>query len=233
MQILIEKLKIKLLLEQKRDYIGGFVANSLSFCLAVASLAYTLYTKQTIQGFIDWCLVAICVLTGALGCKMLYRDVFRNYTHKQLYDDIVKLNVITHPFSLIIIRNEFEKRPNKFLLRYDNRWNCWLLPYYKTTSDNVEHLRQCLSVDLNVDANVIIQKERKITEKHSPTDNKNKVYDHTFYYVPAVLNRCHRQDEFVMGNLRYKWFSLADMQADKTIMKMNGDVVDVLRTLTY
>lgn len=117
MQILIEKLKIRLLLEQKREYIGGTIANSVSFFLAVLSLVITLKEKGHITGIVDWSLVAICILTGAVSIKMLFRDLFKNYTHEQLYDDIVKLNVITHPFSLVIIRNEFEKRPNKFLLR--------------------------------------------------------------------------------------------------------------------
>ena len=233
MQILIEKLKIKLLLEQKREYIGGVVANSFSFLLAVVSLGYSLHCKGNISGLVDWCLVAICVITGTMSIKMLCRDMFRNYTHQDLYDDIVKLDVITHPFSLVIIRNEFEKRPNKFLLRYNERWNCWLLPYYKTTSDDVEHLRQCLSEDLDVDANVIVRKERKIYEKFSPTAGKGKVYDHTFYYAPVKLQRCHKQDEFTIGGAQYKWFSIADMQADENIMKMNSDVIAILQTLTY
>lgn len=84
-----------------------------------------------------------------------------------------------------------------------------------------------------MDANVIVRKERKIYEKFSPANNKNKVYDHTFYYVPVKLQRCHKQDEFSVGNMRYKWFSIAEMQADENIVKMNSDVIAILQTLTY
>lgn len=134
-------------------------------------------------------------------------------------------------FSLAIIRNEFEQRPNKFLLRYDERWECWLLPYYKNADE--EALRQRLLDDLNIDANVIISKGEEVTKKYSPTDNKIKAYKHKFYYVLAMLQRCHRADEFMLGNLRYKWFSIDEMQADETIMEKNGDVIAVLQTLTY
>lgn len=134
-------------------------------------------------------------------------------------------------FSLVIIRNEFKKRPDKFLLRYDERWECWLLPYYKNT--DVEALRQHLSDDLYIDANVIVSKGEQIVEKCSPADKKIKAYHHKYYYVLPMLNRFHKQDEFTVGNLRYKWFSLDDMNADETIMKMNGDVVEVLTKLVY
>jgi len=134
-------------------------------------------------------------------------------------------------FSLVIIRNEFEHRPNKFLLRYDERWECWLLPYYKNA--DVEVLRQCLSDDLNIDANVIIDKGEQVTEKYSPADKRYKTYHHKFYYVLPMLQRCHRLDEFRVGNLRYKWFSLEDMQANEAIVKINSDVVEVLQKLTY
>lgn len=134
-------------------------------------------------------------------------------------------------FSLVIIRNEFKKRPDKFLLRYDERWECWLLPYYKNADE--EALRQYLSDDLDIDANVIISKGKQITEKYSPTDKKIKAYYHKYYYVLPMLKRNHRLDEFRVGNLRYKWFSLDDMNADETIMKMNGDVVEVLTKLVY
>jgi hypothetical protein len=84
-----------------------------------------------------------------------------------------------------------------------------------------------------VDATVIVRKERKIYEKFSPTAGKGKVYDHTFYYVPVELKRCHKQDEFTIGGSRYKWFSIADMQADENIMKLNSDVISILQTLIY
>lgn len=91
MQILIEKLKIKILLEEKREYIGGGVADSSSFLLAVISLGYSLYCKGNICGFADWVLFVICILTGVTSVKRFYRDMFKPYTRQDLYDDIVKL----------------------------------------------------------------------------------------------------------------------------------------------
>ena len=146
-----------------------------------------------------------------------------------LYEDIVKMNVITHPYSLLMIRNEAAK----FLLRYDDRWDCWLLPYYKTTSDDVEHLRQCLVNDLSFVAERIERKERKIHEKYSPSNDVNKVYDHTFYYAQGSLHPCHQKEEFVLGGIKYKWFSITDMLNDQNIMRYNSDVVSVLQTLLF
>ena len=91
-------------------------------------------------------------------------------------------------FSLVIIRNEFKKRPDKFLLRYDERWECWLLPYYKNA--DVEALRQHLSDDLYIDANVIVSKGEQIVEKYGEPDygtDQDWQHDEIAYYTRCIF----------------------------------------------
>ena len=64
----------------------------------------------------------------------MYRD---KYNHEILMNDIRELNLIQHNHSLIAIRDTFEKE-NRFLVYYDERWDCKLFLNYKTVDQNNE-----------------------------------------------------------------------------------------------
>ena len=52
-----------------------------------------------------------------------------------LYDEMVANNEMEHPFSIVAIKDTFREFPNKYLLYYDNRWNCWFFFNFKTVEN--------------------------------------------------------------------------------------------------
>ena len=65
--------------------------------------------------------------------------------------DINKLNEIAHNHSIILIKDSFQKFPNRFLVYDDKRWGCKLFLNYKDNSNNEDFIKKHLSGDLKIE----------------------------------------------------------------------------------
>lgn len=63
------------------------------------------------------------------------KDIFHMYKDKYDYNDLMKditgLDMIQHNHSLVVIRNLFTENKQKFLVYYDEKWDCKLFLNYK------------------------------------------------------------------------------------------------------
>ena len=73
-----------------------------------------------------------------------------SYTNVDLYNDINKLNQITHNHSIIAIKDTFSEFPNRFLLYFDTRWSCDLFINFKENINNESFITDGLSNRLKV-----------------------------------------------------------------------------------
>lgn len=159
------------------------------------------------------------------------------YGHEQLMSDIVDLNEITHPYSILAIKNIFDQHPNQFLQYFDNKWDCWFFPNYSTKSsddENKEYITSKLSNELKVNKNSIsIDLCGEAThEKLSPSDNQRKCYYHKLYSVSISDNENIRTKEFEIDGVLYRWMSPEEMRNNDKIKEKNLDVVEfVLKTI--
>lgn len=155
-----------------------------------------------------------------------------NYSGEKLYEDIKNLNQITHPFSIIVIKDTFNKYPNRFLVYYDNRWDCNLFINYRTLENNINNIKTKLSSDLKVDTKYIdvdfVYEE--IYRKYSVSDKINKFYEHKFYYV--IIKKYKdilKSDKFEIDGKKYSWMTINEMEHDEKIIEKNMDVVNIIK----
>ena len=66
------------------------------------------------------------------------RDYIGNYNHTKLMKDIEDLDMIQHKHSLIVIKRNKNQKASKFLLYYDEEWDCKLFLNCKTADRNNE-----------------------------------------------------------------------------------------------
>lgn len=126
-----------------------------------------------------------------------------------------------HEFSLIAITNPEEK----YLLKYDERWKCWLFPYVRSEDNNLEnveaYIEELLKIELPVEY-VAVAKHCK----YSVSDEVYKIYNHKLYRAKMYTIPEGMQNEtFQIGEKQYRWMSIEEMKQDDCIMKENDDVV--------
>ena len=126
-----------------------------------------------------------------------------------------------HEFSLAAIKNN-----NRFLQIYDNRWKCWLFPYFRSTQNNNKE-----NIDLSISNLLKIQLSTKYIAqakhcKYSVSDGVYKIYNHKLYMIRLdELPEYMDKDEFEIGDKVFKWLSIGEMEEDFDIMSKNDDVI--------
>ena len=145
----------------------------------------------------------------------MYRD---KYNHEMLMNDIRELNLIQHNHSLIAIRDTFEKE-NRFLVYYDERWDCKLFLNYKTVDQNNEDvIIDRISADLDVDKRKVSCNyvTSRVQEKYSVSHQENRIYNHRLYEVTlSKYSEKMKKDSFVVNGKRYYWMSVTEMEKDE------------------
>ena len=238
MKMLIDKIKLKLLLEEKRDYINNSVDGidtvitvivyviSLLCCEFKPIFGINPIVLQTLAWVIAVLLLIYGIIKIVKSCKY-------KYNHNILFHDIENLDEILHKFSIVAIKDTYQDFANRFLLYYDNAWKCWFFFSFHTEEyQNEEQLIQRLSNSLKIDKDYI--KIRYISDrlqpKYSERDHQNKVYQHSLYQ--GVVNQFSdemKQLEFTIDGVRYKWFTISEMEADSNIMKKNADLISFVK----
>lgn len=131
-----------------------------------------------------------------------------------------------HEFSLLVIVNP----TGKYLQVYDDRWKCWLFPYYRTEDPNKENIDKHASelLKMNVKTSYVTYAPHC---KYSESDKVYKQYKHTLYRfslndVPEYM----RGDVFELENKNYSWKSIEELEADSNVMDKNDDIIAFVKT---
>lgn len=236
MQLLIDKKDLELLLEKKRDFIGNKVAvdtivAAVSFFLSVFTANYNQVLgawgdePQTIFRLIGVVYMVKIIYDFGMSCRNVYN-------HNVLEKEIEELNMIQHDHSLIAIRNTYDEMHEKFLVYYDERWDCKLFLNYKTVDRNNEAaLIDRISADLQVDKDAIhIQYlTSRVQEKYSVSHKENRVYNHRLYEVVVQQWKEEQEQDFSINGKHYYWMSISEMEHDSNILKKNIEVVDFVK----
>lgn len=157
------------------------------------------------------------------------------YTTEDLYHDIIQLQKETSSFSLLTIRDNYQNHNDRFLLLYDKRWKCYLLPYFSTSDNEQENQQKAIDfirTNFSIAADEISIKTlgEKTHTKYSVSNERTKTYKHTFYEIKIHSSNAKLiKKSFKIYDKRFKWFSIAEMQNNKRIMSTNSDVIEELR----
>lgn len=238
MKLLIDKIKLRLLLEEKREYVGTKIEGidtalaGIFFLLSLLCSDY--HNIGSLDGIVIKTLAFVIGLAATLyGIKKIIVSLIYKYDHQVLYHDIENLNEITHPFSIVAVKDTFNEYANRFLLYYDKSWKCWFFFSFKTMEEqNEENIRVRLSNALHISKdNISLQyKAERIQPKHSIRDDVDKVYLHRLYQAKiASFSNEVRADEFEVDGVQYRWMTIEEMETDQTIMDINSDVVSMVK----
>jgi hypothetical protein len=238
MKLLIDKIKLKLLLEEKREYVGtkieGFDTLMAGIFFLLSLLCSDYHDIGSISGIALKTIAFIIGLIATIyGAKKILMSLIHKYDHKILYHDIENLNEITHPFSIVAIKDTFNEFSNRFLLYYDTSWKCWFFFSFKTLeTQNEENVKTRLSNLLHIDKkNIALQyKLERIQPKFSVKDNVDKVYLHRLYQATiSEFPEACKESRFEIDGTRFCWMTVAEMEADSDIMKVNQDVISMVK----
>lgn len=232
MKILVDETRLSLLLEKKKQFIGKRVVwdsilSSISFLISVFLASYN--DIGFISGIV---LKTIFVVLGLFFSGKSIYDVYWSkknmYTHEDLYNDINKLNEITHNHSIIAIKDTFHEFPNRFLQYYDSRWSCYLFLNFKDHVNNERFITEGVSNKLKIKREEISVNylAQQIHPKYSESHKEDRFYFHRLFEVSLLsVSDKMRADTFEIDGIKYRWMSIAEMEQDPVIMKKNSDVV--------
>lgn len=92
--------------------------------------------------------------------------------------------MIQHNHSLVVIRDTFKQQPGRFLVYYDERWDCKLFLNFKTVNgDNETAILERVSASLQIPKENISAKylTSRVQEKYSVSHDETRVYNHRLY----------------------------------------------------
>ncbi len=237
MNLLINETDLKLLLEQKRENINkdtqGIEVLFSGLALALPTICAEFRDLWNIPGV---AIQTICIILGILfstrGLYMMYSSHKNQYNHNDLYQDITKLNQVTHPYSIVAIKDTFNAHPNRFLLYYDEQWKCKFFFSYKTMDDNEHNIRERLANELKLDPGCIETEFRteEIQRKYSKSHNEERVYQHRLYYaIIEGYSELEKKDSFEIDGKKFYWMTIQEMERDEEIRNTNLDVVRLVK----
>lgn len=131
-----------------------------------------------------------------------------------------------HEFSLIAVKN----LRGEYLQKYDNRWDCWLFPYVRSTDNNKENVDSYISSLLKIS---IVTKYITTAKhcKYSESDKVYKIYNHKLYEVSLNdVPRNMAQNELLIDGIRYRWMTIAELEQDDNVMKKNDDIIAFVKS---
>lgn len=131
-----------------------------------------------------------------------------------------------HEFSLVAIINS----DGKFLQVYDERWKCWLFPYFRSSNFNKENIDKNISDLLKMDITTTYITHTKHC-KYSVSDDKYKIYSHKLYKVllPDIPENM-RNDIFEIDGVKYSWMLFENLEGDLNTMKKNDDIIAFIKS---
>ena len=238
MNILLDETKLENLLLKRKEQIGNS-SDLWAELLAVVTYIVSLFcsdfhgafglqpsTLQTIANVVA--IVFLFVLT-----VQIIKRIRNKYDYEMLYEDITNMNQIKHYFSLVAIKDDYEQYPNRFLVYYDQSWKCWFFPNFRTKEeDNEKFIVSKLSNYLHIKEDDISLQyiTEKVQPKFSIPDQIQKVYSHKLYQANISDFPEEIQDkDFIVGQTKYRWMTIAEMEADPVIKEKNSDVVSLVK----
>ncbi|MDY4922018.1 hypothetical protein [Frisingicoccus sp.] len=237
--VLLDQEQLRLLLKSNASKIGntnGWEPFITAFIFFISS-AFATYQPWWIfsAGIFKGLVVLISCILMIRGIYLAVKD--RKYTYMDLYTEMKNQNQIKHPFSIVVVKNEFEQYPDRFLVYYDSRWKCRLFLNFRTQQDmteNEEKIKRALSNELQVDMSdiKIDYKNTYLHKKFSYSDQCEKWYEHTIYQAHiSHMPETEQSDSFVINGRQYFWMSLPEMERDQIMMEKNSDIVSFVKQL--
>ena len=227
----IEESELREILDKQRKSVESKrfpIESLLSLVVFILSAVLGQVFAQTIWIRILFWLIVLCHACFVLFLIFKY---FKNrYSETDFLKDIKNSERVRN-FSLVVLKDISGKFKNSYLLRYDRRWKCFLLPYLQThDQDDKKFIQEYVDNVLELcDAEI---KDVKFDDvvKYSVSDNMTKKYHHTFYLVNfnASDSKLITKRTIVINGEKFKWFTIDQMKRNKAIEQKNSETVNFI-----
>ncbi len=246
-KIILEESELKLILETYRDNITDKrnwldnigTAGSLFLTIASSDFKDLWIIKAEYIQYTVWLITVYFLIKG---CKTFIKNRKSKFDKDVLFKKISEKSEIERvPFSIIVMKDDFQEYPNKFLVYEDGRWGCKLfLNYFMQSADGeAEKDNQLEAVSnylkINKSKMVIDFLFMKNSTKYSPTTHKDKTYDFYYYHVRIKNNAFSnkmKQSSFEIDGRKFRWMSMDELMGDRATMERNSDVLRVVKNDT-
>jgi len=232
MRYQIEEKDLDALLAKRANRIGSpnmDLMELLNGCIvALTAITVDYFQNFTLNIAVKTGLFILGTASVIMELVTLHHNRKEPYTVSQLKQDIASLNKVQKNYSILAIKDSFDRHPNHFLQYYDEGWNCWFFLNYPTmTADNELHLSQRLQNELGIDSKISLQfKGCWSDEKYSTEHKEWRVYFHELYEAQIdSFPQDEQSPEFMHGGRHYRWMTLDEMAQDPQIQAHNMDVV--------
>lgn len=236
MKLLLDIERIKLIFSEYREFIGPQKLDGLDSIIAGIGFFITIALSDFHS--VKWLQITpivIAILYLMWGTYHLYRSwKYSDFNRHKLLELLEEINEMEkHPHSIILIKDDFNKNSNRFLVYDDPRWHCRLFPNYHTISaseeENISNIQHHIRMELKTTTENGCFLFQKLHSKYSVSSQKEKVYLHRFYRFQIKGNPEITQDSFCIDGKTYHWMSIAEMEADENIMQSNSDIVGFVK----
>lgn len=140
-----------------------------------------------------------------------------------------------HPHSIVLLRDTFQKFPNRYLVYQDEAWDCLFFPNYKDNPNNEDFIKGHLSSELKIEKENISLKylTQRIHQKYSVTHQEYRVYSHKFYLTSiSSYPEKMRADSFEQDGRQYYWKTIDELRRDPDVQKKNSDILRFVTELS-
>lgn len=230
-QLLLDVTDVKYILEQNRDYIGRrFLFGFDSLIASIGFLVTISFSNFKGYNWLKYPLGIISIFYLIWGLHNMYIYYKSNHFNKDiLYKQLEDINLMEkHEHSIILIKDEFNRNPNRFLVYQDSRWNCKLFINFHTQgneNENIKNIKKHIEAELKTKSINCVYLFDKLHPKFSVSEKRDKYYHHKFYRLSVLTNSDIQKDSFSIDGKTYYWMSIAQMEEDKNIMEKNSDIV--------
>ena len=226
--ITIEEVELRKILSERGKLFSRRAFPTESLISLVAFVASAVLSRFFLQVLWIKVLVWVAIALYALRFAWLLLVFFRKkYSAIDLYNEIAASGEKIHEFSLLVITDSSGLHGDKFLLRYDRRWKCWMLPYRATHAEDDARAVSDYVHSLPLKSpKVGVAKEERLT-KYSVSAGRMKDYLHRFYPVSFDFSESGKRGRSLRINgEKYRWFSVSEMKEDRSIVKKNLETVE-------
>lgn len=131
--------------------------------------------------------------------------------------------------AIIVIKN----KSNEYLQYFDAKWNSYLFMNCKmenkdSTSCVIKKIEEMLNIsEENINCYFVGEKTHK---KFSESAKIEKEYTHYFYKIELLADiGIFDKKEFILNDIKYKWFSFHELENDERIRQVNSDIVGYIQ----
>ncbi|WP_244609370.1 DUF1206 domain-containing protein [Bifidobacterium moukalabense] len=207
------------------------------FADAVAGIFYVFTAFAS--GF-STCLQVVAAVIGIIftfyGIRKWVEAIKHRYTVEQLYEGIKNVDRTEIRSSIIAVRDATVAYSNRYLLYYDQGWDCWFFPNHKTADLATSDKRQMsayLSNQFEIpdsDFELKLVSERDSKKPSTEHGGEERYYEYHLYVANVTsIPVAWKSDSFQVGAKRCRWMSIDEMLNDSRINEVNHDVVAMVR----